>query len=78
MEEEKESPLLVGKAAIKSYEEKIGKIRDVMKWEVQEMNKPHQKKKKKSVFWQSNLDGMLRLNEQLGRGIGMKALKKSL
>ena len=50
MEGEKESPSLVGKAAIKIYEEKIGKIRDVMKWEVQEMSKPHPKKKKKVSF----------------------------
>ena len=53
MEEEKESPSLVGKAAIKIYEEKIGKIRDVMKWDVQEMSKPQKKEeKKKGVFWQ--------------------------
>ena len=36
------------------------------------------KKKKKCLLTKSNLNGMLRLNEQLGRAIGMKALKKSL
>ena len=56
VEEEKESPSLVGKAAIKIYEDKIGKIRDVMKWDVQEMSKPQKKikiknKKIKGVFW---------------------------
>ena len=42
------------------------------------MSKPHPKKKKKCLLTKSNLNGMLRLNEQLGRAIGMKALKKSL
>ena len=78
MEEEKESPSSVRKAAIKIYEEKIGKIIDVKKYEVQEMSKPHPKKKKKCLLTKSNLNGTLRLNEHLGRGMRMKALEKSL
>ena len=49
------------------------------------MSKPPKKKKKKKkkkekrcLLTKADLNGTLRLNEQLGRGIGMKALKKSL
>ena len=79
MEEEKESPSSVGKAAIKIYEEKIGQIIDVKKYEAHEMSKPPPKKKKKKfLLTKGNLNGTLRLNEHLGRGMRMKALEKSL
>ena len=81
MEEEKESPSSVRKAAIKIYEEKIGKIIDVKKYEVQEMSKPPQKKKKKEVSfdkgqfeWNAQVEWTFRKGNE-NEGLGKELLK---